>query len=232
MLTPARRRGVEFLDDPSLDAAIATRSLRDVARANLLFGGRRAVLAELSRHFAHARAHGPSALSLLDVGTGLGDIPRAARRSAGQHGVALHTIGLEVTPSLAAAARAGAQRAVAGDARALPFPDGGVDLVTCSQVLHHLDGDDAVALLRELTRVARLGVIVSDLRRSWVAVGLLWAVSFPLGFHPVSRHDGMVSILRGFTAPELSGMVHDAVGIRPAVQHRLGWRVTARWSRT
>jgi hypothetical protein len=57
-------------------------------------------------------------------------------------------------------------------------------------------------------------------------------VSFPLGFHPVSRHDGMVSILRGFTAPELSGLVEDAVGITPAVQHRLGWRVTARWSRT
>jgi SAM-dependent methyltransferase len=232
VLTPARRRGVEFLDDPSLDAAIATRSLRDVARANLLFGGRRAVLAELSRHFGAARARGQGALSLLDVGTGLGDIPRAARCAATQHGLALDTIGLEVTPALAAASRVGAQRAVAGDARALPFPDGSVDLVTCSQLLHHLDGDDAVALLRELTRVARLGVIVSDLRRSWLAVGLLWAVSFPLGFHPVSRHDGMVSILRGFTAPELSGLVEDAVGITPAVQHRLGWRVTARWSRT
>ena len=44
MLTPSRRRGHEFLDDPAIDAALVVRSLTDVARANALFGGRRAVL--------------------------------------------------------------------------------------------------------------------------------------------------------------------------------------------
>jgi SAM-dependent methyltransferase len=232
MLTPARRRGAEYLDDPSLDPALATRSLQDVARANLLFGGRRAVLTELDGYFRAARARGARSLVLLDVGTGLGDIPRAARAAAARYEVALHTIGLEVTPALAHAALDGAQQCVCGDARTLPFADQSVDLITCSQVLHHLDADDAIALLHEVTRVAREGVVVSDLRRSWLAVGLLWMVSFPLGFHPVSRHDGMLSILRGYTAPELSHTVLHAVGVQPAVHHRLGWRVTARWSRT
>lgn len=232
MFTPARRRGTEYLDDPSLDSAIATRSLQDVARANTLFGGRRAVLAELAGYFRAARARGESALVLLDVGTGLGDIPRAARTMASQYGLRLHTIGLEVSLPLSLAAVPGAQQCVCGDARMLPFADQSVDVITCSQVLHHFDTQEAVPLLRELTRVARAGVIVSDLRRSWIAVGLLWIASFPLGFHPVSRHDGMLSILRGFTAPELAHAVHHAVGVRPAVQHRLGWRVTARWSRT
>lgn len=232
MFTPARRRGVEYLDDPSLDPAVATRSLQDVARANRLFGGQRAVLTELDGYFLAARARGAHSLVLLDVGTGLGDIPRAARAAAQRHGVVLHTIGLEVTPPLALAAVAGARQCVCGDARTLPFADQSVDLITCSQVLHHLDAEDAIALLHEVTRVARLGVVVSDLRRSWLAVGLLWMVSFPLGFHPVSRHDGMLSILRGYTARELDHAVHHAVGVRPAVHHRLGWRVTARWTRT
>lgn len=232
MFTPARRRGTEYLDDPSLDAALATRSLRDVARANLLFGGRRAVLAELADFFRAAQARGASSLVLLDVGTGLGDIPRAARAMATRHGLRLQTIGLEISPLRSLAAMPGAQQCVCGDARWLPFADQSVDVITCSQVLHHFETPDAVLLLRELTRVAREGVIVSDLRRSWIAVGLLWIASFPLGFHPVSRHDGMLSILRGFTAPELSHAVYHAVGVRPAVQHRLGWRVIARWSRT
>jgi SAM-dependent methyltransferase len=232
MLTPARRRGTEYLDDPSFDSAIAARSLQDVARANLLFGGRRAVLRELDGYFRAASARDETSLVLLDVGTGLGDIPRAARAMATRYGLALRTIGLEISPPLARAAIAGARQCVCGDARSLPFSDRSVDLITCSQVLHHFDSRDAESLLRELTRVARAGVIVSDLRRSWIAVGLLWIASFPLGFHPVSRHDGMLSILRGFTAPELSHAVHHAVGVRPAVQHRLGWRVTARWSRT
>ncbi len=228
MLTPARRRGVELLDDPSVDAALAARSLRDVAQANRLFGGRRAVLVELDAMLRDASP--ATACTLLDVGTGLGDIPHAARRLAARRGVQLTTVGLELTPALAREARAGAGAAVCGDARTLPFATGSVDVVICSQVLHHLDGDEAAALLLELTRVARRFVIVSDLRRSWLAVGLLWLASFPLLFHPVSRHDGIVSILRGYTAPELDRLVHVAIGRRPSVRRRLGWRVTATWS--
>jgi ubiquinone/menaquinone biosynthesis C-methylase UbiE len=190
------------------------------------------VLAELEAPLRDLIARGARTATLLDVGTGLGDIPRAARALAARRGVTLQTIGLEVTAALAAAARAQATATVAGDARALPFADGSVDVVTCSQVLHHLDGDDARALLSELTRVARRGVIVSDLRRSWLAAGLLWCASFPLGFHPVSRHDGVTSVFRGFTRHELADAVHTATGEAPAVRHRLGWRVTARWSRT
>ena len=228
MFVPARRRGIEFLDDPAADAAIATRSLHDVARANRLFGGRRAVLTELATLLQAAPAR--AGLSLLDVGAGLGDIPRAARALAARDGRTLDTVGIELTPALARAAHAGTAHAVCADARRLPFATRSIDFVTCSQVLHHFDGPDAAALLLELTRVARRGVIVSDLRRSWLAVGLLWLASFPLVFHPVSRHDGVVSILRGYTADELGHTVHAAVGRTPAVHRRLGWRVTATWS--
>ena len=56
------------------------------------------------------------------------------------------------------------------DAMALPFPDGSIDIVTCSQVLHHFDGPEADRLLQECTRVARTAVVIGDLRRSWFAV--------------------------------------------------------------
>ncbi len=228
MLTPARRRGVEFLDDPSVDSAIATRSLHDVARANRWFGGTRAVVAELARLLPPSPTASP--LLLLDVGTGLGDIPAHARRIAAQRGQTLTTLGLELTHHLAAGARARAGLSLCADALRLPFGDRTVDFVTCSQVLHHFDVAESAALLQELTRVARRGVIVSDLRRSWLAVGLLWLVSFPLAFHPVSRHDGVVSILRGFTTDELAQTVRRVVGRDAHVQRRLGWRITASWS--
>ncbi len=171
-----------------------------------------------------------SHIVLLDVGTGLGDIPRAAHTLATQHKVSLSSIGLELTAALAHGARQGAQHAICGNALALPFATNSVDVVTCSQVLHHFETDEANTLLREMARVARVAVIVSDLRRSWTAAALLWLVSYPLGFHPVSRHDGIVSILRGYTAPELELVVRTALGGSPAVRHRAGWRITARWS--
>ena len=81
---PPRQRGVELLDDPLVDPAIALRSLRDVALSNRLFGGVSAVLAELRPLFRDARARGAT-LSLLDVGTGLGDIPARASREAARY---------------------------------------------------------------------------------------------------------------------------------------------------
>lgn len=228
-IIPARRRGTEFFDDPRLDPALALRSLEDITRTNRLFGGASAVLAELRPILAATRSR-RAALSLLDVGTGAGDIPCAARREATKTGVFLTTIGLEVSPALAQACKARARVAIVGDALSLPLADRSVDVVTCSQVLHHFDGPDAQTLLAELNRVARVRVIVSDLRRAWAAAGGVWLASWALGFHPVSRHDGVVSVLRGFRARELAEAIHRATNRRAIVRDRRGFRVTASWS--
>jgi len=228
MFTPARRRGEEILDDPTADPALALRSLRDVALANRLFGGRRAVVHELRTLF---RSCPPgSALTLLDVGTGLGDIPAAATAAAARRGLTLYTVGMELAPPLARAAAANCSSTLAGNAMQLPFGDASIDVITCSQVLHHFDGEEAAQLLRECTRVARLAVVVGDLRRSWLAVAGLWASSFALGFHPVSRHDGVLSVLRGYTKDELQQLVERATGCSCATHHRWGFRITAVWS--
>ncbi|GAB1344510.1 methyltransferase domain-containing protein [Gemmatimonas sp.] len=228
MFTPARRRGSETLDDPNADAALSLRSLRDVALANRLFGGKRAVLVELGK-LLRANPVGGT-LTMLDVGTGLGDIPAAAAQLAAARGVHLRAIGLERAPQLASAAAKQCHHAVAGDAMMLPFADGAVNIVICSQVLHHFDGADAIRLLQECTRVARTAVIVGDLRRSWLAVAGLWLSSFVLGFHPVSRHDGVVSVLRGYTAAELRVLVREATGCHCKVSSGWGFRLSAIWT--
>ncbi|MCE2900704.1 MAG: methyltransferase domain-containing protein [Gemmatimonas sp.] len=229
MLTPARRRGIEILDDPRADPALALRSLRDVALANRCFGGRRAVLRAVES-LLEPTVRPAGSLTLLDVGTGLGDIPAAARACAARAGIALWTIGLERVPRLAHAARTRCTAALAGDALALPFADHSIDIVTCSQVLHHFDGPDADRLLQECTRVARQRVIVGDLRRSWLAAAGLWGASWVLGFHPVSRHDGVVSVLRGYTPDELRSLVVRATGHAPTITTGLGFRLSATWS--
>jgi SAM-dependent methyltransferase len=228
-LRPARIRGTEYLDDPRLDPALATRSLEDIAQCNRLFGGASAVLSELRPLFAAVR-RGSGTLTLLDVGTGAGDIPSRVRREGKACGVEVVTIGLEVSVALARACRTQAGNALAADARALPFADRSVDIVTCSQVLHHFEDAAARTLLGELHRVARVRVIVSEIRRAWAAAGGVWLASWALGFHPVSRHDGVVSVLRGFSARDLALAVHAATGRHAIVRDRRGFRVTASWS--
>jgi len=235
VIIPARRRNVELLDDPDSDAALVTRSLRDVAEANRWFGGTAAVLGAIAPTLIAARASEPDSdiipdLSLLDIGTGAGDIPERSRRLALRHGVHLTTIGVERTASVAAVAAPRVGAVCVADGLRLPFRDRCVDIVTCSQVLHHFADDDAAVLLREMHRVARRLAVVADLRRSWVAAAGIWVSSFALRFHPVSRHDGVLSVLRGYRRHELSRLVHTAVGTTPEVRDRLGFRVTAAWS--
>jgi len=224
-LTPRRRRGIEILDNPAVSPEVMERSMADVERANNLFGGTRAALKELEPAIGEAA----KCATLLDVGTGTADIPEASRILAAKRGVTLRTIGFDLSPVLVERYRRRNDFVVRGNALKLPFRDSSIDIVMCSQVLHHFPEPEAKKLIAEMNRVARFRVVISDLRRSFIAAGGLWLASFLLSFHSVSRHDGVVSIMRGFVPEELADLVRSGAGITPEVHRRPGFRVTTSW---
>lgn len=224
-LTPRRRYGTELLDSPSIDAGLVLRTVRDIARSNRVFRGASAVVEEVESILPRL----PSIATLLDIGTGAGDVPRAVQRAAARHGVSLHTVGVDTELVLARRASQSLSHTICASGLQLPLADRSIDVVMCSQTLHHFRDERASELLQEMNRVARVAVVVSDLRRSWLAVGGFWAASFPLGFHRVTRHDGVLSVMRGYTQEELADTVYQAVGVRPLVYRRLGFRLTTSW---
>jgi SAM-dependent methyltransferase len=228
MFVPVRRTTPEFLDDPAADIAAIAKSGGEIAACNKLFGGTTALLAELVPLWPALR---PRA-TMFDVGCGVGDLPAAAKRSAAAFGVDLTVMALDRRDVLASHASTRVDSAIVGDAFALPLRDASVDLVTACQFLHHFSETDIGGLAREMHRVARHRVIVSDLRRNWVAAGGLWLVSWPLRFHPITRHDGVVSVLKGFEPEELRHTLSQAVHRPVVVTRRPAFRVTASWSAT
>lgn len=217
--------GTELLDDPAADPAIVVRSLEDIARANRWFGGAWAVRYGLAR-VLEGVPRGP--LTLLDLGTGAGDLPGAAVRWAGRRGWRLVPIGLERSRVAAALARAAGCPCAVADAGAAPFGDKSVDLVLVSQVLHHLAPASAVRLLRDCDRLARVGVVAADLRRSRLAGPLFRMGGMVLRFDPVTLVDGVTSIRRGYEAAELRALL-DRAGVRGRVHRRPGYRLVATW---
>ena len=221
------RARAELLDDPAAEAADVLASLRDIARINRLLGGRRAAVERLDGFFRdEPRGAAPS---LLDVGTGLGDIPAAAAQRAQERGLTLRLLALERHPAAAREARRlGGLAVFVAEGGRLPLGDRSADYVLCSQVLHHFEGAAAARLVAELDRVARKAVVIADLRRSALAVAGIFLASFPLRVHPATRRDGVASVLRGYTAAEL-GSVCRAAGVDATVRRHAGFRLTAAW---
>lgn len=217
---------VELLDDPRVDDRTRVIAMRDVARANLYFGGTRVVLREFR---AATLGHPENWKTILDVGTGSGDLAGCLREAGLQRGARVQLFGVDLSPALARVARASGTPAVCGDGLRLPFRDRSVDIALCCQLVHHFADDAAIHLLRELDRVARHRVIVCDLRRSWAAAAGFWLTAHPLRFHPVTRRDGVASVWRGFTGPELTRLVREAVGVAPVARRSLGFRLSVSW---
>lgn len=218
--------GVELLDDPAADAAAVALSLHHIARANHWFGGRAALRFGLQALLSQV-ARGAT-LTMLDVGTGSGDLPRQAVRWAATRGIRLLPVGLERSRTAARLARDGGLPTALGCVAALPVRNRGVDLVLVSQVAHHLAAPAVVRLLRDCDRVARAGVIVSDLVRSPLAAAGFWLGSRLLWFDPATRADGITSIRRGFTCQELRSLLREA-GIVGEVYRRPPFRLVAAW---
>ncbi len=224
-MTPARRRGVEILDDPATPDSIRLRAMADVARSNALFGGTASVI----RAIRGAVPQLPRAAVLLDVGTGLAEVPERVRHELRRAGISSIAIGVDLSAPLARSARRRLEGAAVGDARCLPVRGAAADVVTCSQLLHHFETAAARDVIAELHRASRGWVVISDLRRSWIAASAFWMASILLRFDAVTRRDGVTSVLRGFTMPELEHLVRDVTGVRPAMQRGAFWRVSATW---
>ncbi len=72
-----------------------------------------------------------------------------------------------------------------------------------------------MAALREMRRVARLGVVVNDLRRGLLAFSVSAITVLALSRGRYTRHDGVLSARRAYTLPELDDMATEA-GLVPA----------------
>ncbi|MDT8369354.1 MAG: methyltransferase domain-containing protein [Longimicrobiales bacterium] len=230
---PPRLELDELIDAKGHDADELADSLRQVAWVDRLLGGERGVRGALTRIGVGASTrNGPErARTLLDVGAGNGRVvERLARWVGDASGEPPRVIALDQHPEIVAVgARERPHLAwVRADGTRLPLRDASVDLSICVLTLHHLDREGAIALLRELARVTRTAVLVSDLERSrlhWIGARLLAATVWR--GNRLTREDGPTSVLRAWTADELRALLAEAGMPGADVRRHLPWRLVA-----
>jgi SAM-dependent methyltransferase len=213
---------LERLDRPVAPAE-RDASLADIDRLNAWFGGYTLTLDALGR--VADRLSLSRRLLVVDVGGGRGDFAGRLVRHARRRGRSVHVVVVDRDPDLLAVARRAAPghlSLVRADATALPFREGSADVVTMSLTLHHMEPDAAVRGLAEMHTIARVAVIVNDLLRTRPSLILVWIATRLLRCHPISRHDGPLSVRRAYSPEELRTLAQKAGLPAPRIE-RYPW---------
>ena len=216
----------ESMDDPALDESDYRRCLADLARVNRVTLTHVATIDWLARKTrALPRAE---CVSVLDIGCGQGDLLRGIAAWARRQGRSFSLTGLDLNPRSAATARAlsGDEDItyLTGDVFAFR-PDAKPDFIVSSQFTHHLADAQIVQLLGWLQEHARLGWHIADLHRHWFAYYGYPLLARLLGWHPIVRADGQISIARGFSRREWEALL-----ARAGLHARIKWHPLFRYS--
>lgn len=153
------------------------------------------------------------AATLLDLGSGGGDIARALARWAARDGLALEVTAADPDPRAYAFASAlapvprvefrltsSADLVAAGER---------FDMVVSNHLLHHLDEPSLAAVLADSAQLAYRLVVHSDLERSRVAYLAFGVASRALGRRSFIREDGLLSLRRSYRAAELAAAAQE-----------------------
>jgi SAM-dependent methyltransferase len=194
---------------------VAAHSLKDLVRINRYLGGHKVLLSLLER-----AGTGSGAFSFLDIGAGSGDAAEVLRREFPR----AFAVCVDYKLHHLAGARAAS---VVADVHALPFRPRSFDVVYCSLFLHHFSNDDAARILRAMGGLARKAVLVNDLERHLLPFVFLPATAWAFAWHPVTLHDGPISVQAGFTREELAALARRA-GLRDidVRRHRPSFRLS------
>uniref|UniRef100_A0A942SZK8 Methyltransferase domain-containing protein n=1 Tax=Neobacillus citreus TaxID=2833578 RepID=A0A942SZK8_9BACI len=210
----------ELMDDPDCDARTLDRTFRRFSVVNALVSGWRSVWRTHVMPALPASGRG----RVLDLGCGGGDLARSLVRWAAGDGFEIEVVGVDPDPRAIAAARRSRTRGVTFQERSsTELVDAGerFDVVVSNHVLHHLDDDARHGFLVDSEQLAAARAVHSDIRRSRAAYRS-YALASPLvAAGTFVRVDGLRSIRRSFTLPELQGVLPAGWRAEEAAPHRV-----------
>jgi hypothetical protein len=223
-----RARGCELLDRPGADPRLVEEGYRFMKVVNRIGGGIRVVRRFLAQELATTARSTP--VTILDIGAGDCDIPLAIARWADKRGCRVRFTCLDHDPkAIELAQRAVAcvgwglphQIGVGGASPTLPAiktvqadiftyqPTEKFDYAMGSMTFHHFTDDEIDRLIRHLRGFVRKAVLINDLHRCLADYLACFLLALPVDREV--RHDGLLSIRRGFKPRELARLLakHD-----------------------
>lgn len=194
------------MDDFSLKGEELHVALDKIAKINRLLGGNRLTIQGIQDLIANVNTN--AEITIVDLGCGNGDMLRTIAEYGDNNNLKFRLIGVDANvfainyarelsihyPNISYLAEDIFDNKVA----ALHY-----DVALLTLTLHHFKDEEISQLLETCHQNAKIGIVINDLHRSSIAYRLFQAVCYVFRLNPISRNDGLISILRGFKKKEL-----------------------------
>jgi ubiquinone/menaquinone biosynthesis C-methylase UbiE len=219
----------EIMDDFTCSGAVVERTLKELDLINQLLGGNGVTLSGLKRMTNFHKASGEP-LTIADLGCGSGDLLRRFARYARKKGINAKLIGLDANPSIVEYAR---KHSVdypeisfdSVDVLSADFAARNYDIICGTLFFHHFDNDTLEHFLPQLVRQAKLGVLINDIHRHWLAFHSIRWLTRWLSSSSMVRFDAPLSVRRAFTRDDWMRIFAKA----KLNHYRISWRWAFRW---
>ena len=218
--TSYRSRKLELMDDLSMQGELLYDTLNKIATINKLLGGNAVTLNGLKELINERDDLGE--LTLVDLGCGNGDLLREIARYGRKKHITFKLIGIDANVNTVNYAEQLSNEFEEIsyshiDVFSKEFEDLEYDIALATLFVHHFNENQIVDLLKKLIKNARIGILINDLHRHRLAYYLFKLISYFMG-NSMVRHDGLLSILRGFKRKELD-----------EISEKLNRKSTIRW---
>lgn len=233
------RDGHEWLDDPGFDARLRVRTLDRLDCLNEAIGSYEAFFRVIAPLVDRARAAGVARPVIVDLASGHAMFAVLLALRLGAREGKVRVVASDLLPEYLAIGRAQARRLAmddeaisfvtqdALDLRELPAKVGApVDVICCTQSLHHFSPGLVARMLAEAAPVARHGAIFVDGERNPFALMLVAMAGGLVGRGSIPfMHDSIASMRRMYTEQELAliGMLAVSSEARVGVRTSRGW---------
>ena len=204
------------MDDFSIQDERIDEALNELKIINKYLGGISTTKSALSYFIQSKKGE----LKILDIGSGSSDNLLSAKNKYPDLKI------ISIDKNLRALSNSKNQtKKINSDAFKLPFKSNSCDIVHAALFLHHFNEAQIQILLKEFLRMAKLGIIINDLQRSYFALLGIKILTVLFSKSEMVKNDGPLSVKRGFTKAELVKLFKDV-----RVQNFfIKWKWAFRW---
>lgn len=219
--TKHRSQLPEIMDEFDFNGKELERVLKSIDKVNTALGGHRVTINGIKKLIDFEKK---KQLTIVDVGCGSGASLRKLAKWGQKKQMQFKFIGVDANPECIAIAKKNSKKYSHITYKCInvfskEFELLKADIIFSTLTLHHFENNDLVKLLQKIKPQAKLGIVINDLHRSKMAYYLFKLYGFFFIKSKIARHDGLISILRGFTKKDFNKYAQ----LIPIKNHQIKW---------